>query len=127
MALILDTNALCALGDGDEGFLRLRESEPQLAVPAIVLGEYLYGIHRSRRRTAYEAWLKTALPLLELLSVGPECAERYSEIRSELDDAGTPIPSNDLWIAALARLHRMPVATRDRHFRAVRGLRIVSW
>ena len=127
MALILDTSALSALGDGDEGFLRLRENEPQLAIPAIVLGEYLYGIHQSRRRTIYEAWLKTALPLFELLPVGSDCAEQYSEIRSELDEAGTPIPSNDLWIAALARLHQMPVATRDRHFRAVRGLRIVSW
>lgn len=56
-----------------------------------------------------------------------ETAERYSEIRHELKAAGTPIPTNDLWIAALARHHRIPLVTRDGHFRAVRGLRILAW
>ena len=53
-----------------------------------------------------------------------ETAERYAEIRHELKAAGTPIPTNDLWIAALARHHRMRLVTRDSHFRAIQGLRI---
>jgi tRNA(fMet)-specific endonuclease VapC len=56
-----------------------------------------------------------------------ETAERYAEIRHELKAAGTPIPTNDLWIAALARHHRMRLVTQDRHFRAIRGLRILAW
>jgi predicted nucleic acid-binding protein len=41
--------------------------------------------------------------------------------------AGQPIPTNDLWIAALAREHGPPVVTRDIHFHAVCGLRVLSW
>jgi tRNA(fMet)-specific endonuclease VapC len=80
-----------------------------------------------RHRSAYETWIKTNLPFFDLLPIVRETAERYSEIRHELKSAGTPIPSNDLWIAALARHHGMRLVTRDNHFQAVRGLRIQAW
>jgi tRNA(fMet)-specific endonuclease VapC len=127
VAVIFDTNALSAFADGDEKLLRALEDEHDLALPSIVLGEYLYGVQQSRLRAAYQAWVNANLPLFILLPVVRETAERYSEIRHELKAAGTPIPTNDLWIAALARHHRMRLVTRDGHFRAVRGLRIVAW
>ncbi len=49
------------------------------------------------------------------------------EIRSELKAAGTPIPANDLWIAALARHRHMRLVTRDGHFRRIRGIHTLSW
>jgi tRNA(fMet)-specific endonuclease VapC len=127
VAVILDTNALSAFADGDEKLLRVIENEPELAVPAVVLGEYLYGIQQSRMRTSYQAWIKTNLPFFSLLPVVRETAERFSEIRHELKAAGTPIPTNDVWIASLARHHRMRLVTRDSHFRAVQGLHILAW
>ncbi len=127
MALIFDTNALSAFADGDEKLLNAVENEHDLALPTIVLGEYLYGIHQSRLRATYQAWIKANLSFFAILPVVLETAQRYSEIRHELKAAGTPIPTNDLWIAALARQHRMPLVTRDRHFRAIRGLNIVAW
>ena len=51
----------------------------------------------------------------------------YAEIRDRLKRAGTPIPSNDLWIAALAVQHRLPVVSRDTHFDQVRTLTRISW
>jgi predicted nucleic acid-binding protein len=45
----------------------------------------------------------------------------------ELKRAGTPIPSNDVWIAALCRQHSLPVVSRDRHFDAVPGLKRLHW
>jgi tRNA(fMet)-specific endonuclease VapC len=69
MALILDTNALSALADGDLVLRRAIEHEPDYAVPVVVLGEYLFGIRRSRHRPRYELWLETLLPQLEILSV----------------------------------------------------------
>jgi predicted nucleic acid-binding protein len=75
----------------------------------------------------YAQWLRANLPLLNLLVVGRGTAERYAQIRRELKTSGRPIPSNDLWIAALAREHRLPVVSRDRHFEAVRGLQLVTW
>jgi predicted nucleic acid-binding protein len=49
------------------------------------------------------------------------------EIRLELKKVGRPIPSNDLWIAALSRQHSLPILTRDRHFDAVKGASRLSW
>ena len=125
--MILDTNALSAFADGDPNLLPVIEKEPGLALPVIVLGEYLYGIHQSRFRVRYQRWLDANLSLFDLLAVGLETARGYAELRRELKTAGTPIPSNDAWIASLAREHRLPVVTRDVHFRAVRGLHLLTW
>lgn len=127
MAVILDTNALSAFVDGDNKLLKIIERQAELALPVIVLGEYLYGIRRSRLRIRYEEWLRTNLDLFDLLSVGRSTANFYAEIRREQRNSGQPIPSNDIWIAALAREHRFPIVTRDGHFQSVDGLRILAW
>jgi tRNA(fMet)-specific endonuclease VapC len=127
VAVILDTNALSAFIDGDNKLLKIIERQAELALPVIVLGEYLYGLRRSRLRIRYEEWLRTNLDLFDLLSVGRSTANFYAEIRTELRNSGQPIPSNDIWIAALAREHRFPILTRDAHFRSVDGLRILAW
>jgi tRNA(fMet)-specific endonuclease VapC len=127
VAVILDTNALSAFADGDEKLLLALEGETELAIPVIVLGEYLYGIEQSRLRASYQAWLKSNLRFFDLLPIVRETAERYSEIRHELKAAGTPVPTNDLWIAALTRQHRVRLVSRDAHFRAIRNLPIVVW
>jgi predicted nucleic acid-binding protein len=51
----------------------------------------------------------------------------YADIRAELKRAGKPIPTNDLWIAALCRQHNLPLLSRDRHFDQVPGLCRISW
>jgi predicted nucleic acid-binding protein len=48
-------------------------------------------------------------------------------LREELRLTGCPIPENDVWIAALARQHDLPVVTCDDHFDHVSGLRRLSW
>ena len=125
--MILDTNALSAFADGDNTLLPIIADATYLAVPIIALGEYLYGVQQSRYRARYEKWLDANLPLLDLLVVGRETARQYAEVRRELKAAGHPIPSNDVWIAALAREHRLPVVSRDSHFSLVQGLRLLSW
>jgi tRNA(fMet)-specific endonuclease VapC len=62
-----------------------------------------------------------------ILDVDGRTTEHYAEVRAELKRAGQPIPGNDVWIAALARQHALPVLSRDRHFDAVPGLRRISW
>ena len=127
MALILDTNALSAFADGDAALRKAISSEQDLAVPAVVLGEYLFGVRRSRFRSRYEFWLDSYLTLFAVLPVGLRTAESYAEIRGELRTAGRPIPTNDLWIAALTREHQSSLLSRDAHFDAVRGLSRISW
>ena len=125
--LILDTNALSAFAEGDPGMLGALANETQLAIPAVVLGEYVYGIRRSRFRRRYESWLAESADAFTVLEVGPSTAAHYAAIRQELRDSGLPIPTNDVWIAALAREYRWPLLTRDRHFASVHGLRLRAW
>ena len=90
------------------------------------MGEYLFGIRQSRFRSRYESWLRAHSATFLALSVAAGTAEHYAAIRAELRSAGTPIPTNDLWIAA-AREHRAAVVARDTHFEAIRGLALVGW
>jgi tRNA(fMet)-specific endonuclease VapC len=124
--VILDTNALSAFADGDEE-LAATLDDGDLHLPVIVLGEYRYGIRRSRRRAEYEQWLKNTLPMLVLLPVGQSTTVHYAALCDGLRRAGTPIPTNDAWVAAIALEHALPVASRDRHFDLVTGLTRVDW
>jgi predicted nucleic acid-binding protein len=125
--LILNTNALSAFAEGDPGMAAALRDQTRLAIPVVVLGEYLYGIRRSRFRKRYERWLAEGEDAFTILEIGAPTASHYAAIRQELRNAGSPIPTNDVWIAALAREYRWPILTRDRHFAAVNGLRIRTW
>ena len=75
----------------------------------------------------YERWLVEYLPKFRVLIVDEQTTTSYATVRGELKRAGTPIPSNDVWIAALCRQHCLPVLSRDRHFDLVPGLRRIDW
>ena len=62
-----------------------------------------------------------------MLSPGVATAEHYGRIRAQLAQAGTPIPENDIWIAALALEHQLPLSARDVHFDRVTGLQVLKW
>jgi len=125
--MILDTNALSAFVDGDPGVGDVLRRETRAAIPAIVLGEFRYGIAESRHRAAYETWLDTHLPQFEILFVTDETAVAYAGLRVALRRLGRPVPANDAWIAALALQHRLPLLSRDQHFDVVSGLTRKIW
>lgn len=125
--MIVDTNALSAYADGVPQAVQAIDSASSIEIPVIVLGEYEYGITGSRRFPAYSQWLRAFLQLTFVLSVTEETATHYASARDDLRIAGTPIPANDLWIAALARQHHLPVLSRDQHFDKVKGVRRISW
>jgi len=125
--VILDTNGLSALAAGEPTLEPVLRKASQLAIPVIVLGEYRYGISQSRNRQQYEQWLKEHLQEFRILDIEDRTTVPYSAVRAELKKAGTPIPSNDVWIAALCRQHSLPLVSRDRHFDVVRGLNRIGW
>jgi predicted nucleic acid-binding protein len=125
--VILDTNGLSALAEGEPALEPLLRKATQIALPVIVLGEYRYGIAHSRDRKHYEEWLAAYLSTFRILDVDEETALSYRDVRTELKRAGTPIPANDVWIAALCRQYRLPLLSRDRHFDAVPGVRRLAW
>ncbi|HRG55439.1 MAG TPA: type II toxin-antitoxin system VapC family toxin [Lacunisphaera sp.] len=99
---------------------RLAETQTRY-LPTVALGELHYGVHRSARPDEnlrlLERWLRVAV----LLSVTPATAGHYGRLKDQLARAGTPIPENDLWIAAVALEHGLPVATRDAHLARCRA------
>jgi len=125
--VILDTNSVSDLAEGAPGVESILQRADEIAVPVVVLGEYRYGLRQSRYRARHELWLLTFLGSCRVLVVDERTAERYAEIRDELRRIGRPIPENDIWIAALARQHALPVLSRDKHFDFVSGLKRIAW
>ena len=125
--MILDTNALSAFVDGEEGVGQILRRQARAAIPVIVLGEFRYGIAQSTHRSAYEAWLKSQVPSFDILAVTEETTVAYAALRVALKRAGRPIPANVAWIAALALQHRLSVLSRDEHFDVVPGLEREGW
>ena len=125
--MILDTNALSALADGTPAFERAAHGVVRFSIPVIVLGEFLFGIGRSRHRRQYEQWLEELIEASDVLQVDRETAARYAAVRGELRRRGRPIPSNDTWIAALALQHDLTLLSRDAHFDEVSAVRRVHW
>jgi tRNA(fMet)-specific endonuclease VapC len=125
--VILDTNGLSAVADGDSALEPVLRKAAQVFIPVIVLGEYRYGISQSRDRSRYEQWLSEYLAKFRILDIDERTTIFYAAIRMELKKAGTPIPANDVWIAALGRRHSLPIVSRDRHFDAVPGLKRLHW
>jgi tRNA(fMet)-specific endonuclease VapC len=127
VALILDTNALSAAADREPSALKVVANAERLAVPVIVLGEYRLGIAQSRHQAVYENWLRDWIKDVPVLDIDADTAGYYALIGLELKTRGKPIPTNDLWIAALCRQHSLPLLSRDHHFDSVPGLRRIDW
>ena len=125
--MILDTNALSAAADHDSSALEIVARAHRLAVPVIVLGEYRLGIAQSKHRASYENWLREWISSVSVLDIDDETTHSYAVIGLELKKKGRPIPTNDLWIAALCRQHALSLLSRDRHFDAVTGIQRIAW
>lgn len=125
--MILDTNALSAWADGDPAIEPLLRTASRLVIPVVVIGEFEFGIRQSRHASRYDEWLAVNLDTVEVARIDRAIAAVYGAIRLELKQAGTPIPINDTWIAAVARHERLPIISRDGHFDAVRRVERVSW
>jgi tRNA(fMet)-specific endonuclease VapC len=125
--VVLDTNALSAIAEGAAGAAKAFAHAPQVSIPAIVLGEFRFGIAHSRYRREYERWLEQMIGVCRVLEVDEETAVWYARLRLQLESARTPLPSNDAWIAALCRQHALPILSRDRHFDSIKGLQRLDW
>ena len=125
--LILDTNALSAAAEEHSGVIRILAGVDELALPAVVIGEYRYGIAQSRHSARYRRWLDGLISDCIVLDVTEKTAHHYATINVELRQAGKPIPTNDLWIAALCRQHGLPLLSCDRHFDVVPGIQRLDW
>ncbi len=127
MKLLLDTNRLSDALAGVDDVLERLESAESLHVPVIALGEMRSGFLRGGRSAANETRLSWFLSQNGVFTLGVDgpVSHRYAALHHVLHKKGRPIPTNDLWIAAIAIEHGLVVYTRDAHFESVPGLACV--
>ncbi len=117
----LDTSAYSHYQRGDRAVVGLLDAADWVGVPTIVLGELWLGFLQGRHleRNLEELQLFLAHPVVEELALDHHGARHFGEITLALKRAGTPIPTNDIWIAAAAAQAGATVLTYDRHFRSI--------
>ena len=128
--VILDSNAIIALLDGNKAVARMLENVQQVLVPAIVCGEIDAGAQGDTKREkatreAFAAFL--AMEQVAVLPVMRKTGEFYARVFSFLKSAGTPIPTNDIWIAAAVLETGGLLITTDRHLLALPRIRTKAY
>ncbi len=124
MKRLLDTNAYVELLKGAPTVATMVREAEQLVFSTVVVGELLFGFRNGTRYDKNLAVLDDFLsqPWVELQPVTRVTADRFGRVAAALRKVGTPIPTNDVWIAAHAFETGAELITFDRHFESVRGL-----
>ena len=119
--LCLDTSAFSFWQRGHPECNSILDQSRDVGMPAISLGELRAGFRLGNREEKNEQELREflAIPYVRVLAVDEEVAEHYAQIVADLTRAGTPLPTNDIWIAALALREGATLLTFDEHFRLI--------
>jgi tRNA(fMet)-specific endonuclease VapC len=125
--LILDTNAVSAVLSGDKRIGEVLADADRHHLPLGVIAEYQYGLLASNRRKRLESLFRRLEADSIVLYPDRETADWYAGIRLELKKNGTPIPENDIWVAALARQFDLEIASLDAHFDLIDKLKRRGW
>ena len=116
--IMMDTSAYGAFLRGSPGVKEAVQQADEIVFNPVVLGElkagFLMGKNEKRNRAILEDFLSS--PRVTLVEIDEETSERYALIVQSLRVKGTPIPTNDLWIAASAMQHGLKVLTTDKHY-----------
>ena len=117
----LDTSAYSQFKRGRPEVTALIEQADWIGIPSIVVGELLVGFLASVQRERNEEELADFLGdrVVDEIPVDGQVARIYAEIVTSLRRAGSPLPTNDIWIAAATARAGSPLLTFDEHFRAV--------
>ena len=121
MRVALDTNRLTDLLQGDAALAERLGACDEVWIPLVVLAEIKAGFYGGTQQHRNEILLQRLLAksTVGVLLPGRETAEHYARLFVQLKRAGTPVPDNDLWIAALALEHDLLLITRDQHFERI--------
>ena len=117
----IDTSGYSQFKRGHQEVAELLDAASYVAVPSIVIGELWIGFLGGARVRENELELSQFLEhrVVEEVPVDRDVARLYAEIVRALKAKGTPLPTNDIWIAAAAARVGATVLTFDDHFRAI--------
>ena len=121
MRLALDTNRFSDLCRGDAELELLVERAEAVFLPFVTIAELRAGFSLGTKGRENERVLQRFLakPGVAILWPTEATTRQYASLYRQLREQGTPIPTNDLWIAALVSEHRLVLCARDRHFRSL--------
>lgn len=116
--VMMDTSAYTAFLRGSLEVKEAVQQADEIVFNPVVLGELIAGFLMGRNERKNRAILKDFLssPRVIVAEIDEETSERYAVIVQSLRMKGTPIPTNDLWIAASAMQHGLKVLTTDKHY-----------
>ena len=124
MKILLDTSAYVGFKRNVEEAVEIIVSAESILFSPIVLGELMFGFRNGNRLKKNMDDLNNFLQheVVNIVQIGKITSDRYSRIAFHLKRQGTPIPSNDIWIAAQAMEHGVELITSDRHFESIASL-----
>ena len=124
--ILLDTNAYVRFLSGDQNVLNVLARADIVYMSIFVLGELYAGFKGGEKELENKNLLEKFLrkPTINILNASIETAEVFGEMKNALKVAGTPLPINDVWIAAHSLENGAVLVTYDRHFKKIAGLRL---
>lgn len=125
--LLIDTNIYSYALRGDGDIVEVLRKAEKIGISVISIGELLSGFKRGGRERKNREELEDFLdsPRVVVYQVDEDTSEHYAEVLHNLRNIGRPVPTNDIWIAAVAFQNGLRLFTNDTHFRAIAGLSVI--
>jgi tRNA(fMet)-specific endonuclease VapC len=126
--LLVDTNIYTHAFAGDPETIDILRHAQKIAFCCISIGELLSGFKGGSREGKNRKELEEFLdaPRVQIYGIDEDTAEFYAEILNNLRKKGRPIPTNDIWIAAVALQHGLKLFSKDNHFKYIPGLVLIG-
>jgi len=124
MKILLDTSAYTGFKQGHKELVEYLIRAETILISPIVMGELLFGFRNGSKfdKNLKEMEQFLAQDTVGTIQIGDTTADRFSRIAAQLKQQGTPIPSNDIWIAAQALESGAELVTMDKHFEKIKLL-----
>ncbi len=125
--ILIDTNIYSHALRGDRDVIEVLRRVEKIGFSVISIGELLSGFKMGSKEQKNRAELEKFLDSSRVViySIDEETSEYYAEIVNKLRNIGRPVPTNDIWIAAVASQHGLRLFTKDAHFKKIPGLFLV--
>lgn len=123
----LDTNIAAAALNGHREVKRRMQVARLIVLPFPVVGELLFGAAKSARSDENLQAYRRFIDAAHVQQSNPDTMEVYARVKLQLQRQGTPLPENDIWIAACALHLGLPLVTHDQHFQHLPQLPIENW
>jgi len=116
--IILDTSAYSYFLKGNSGIKHSLQKADEIFLNPVIIGELLAGFSMGKKekknKEIFEEFVSS--PRVRVIDINEETSKRYALVFKYLREKGTPVPTNDLWIAASAMQYGLKLLTADKHY-----------